>query len=124
MMLIVSASLVGLCLYAWFPEWARYAGLSGVCYAPLIALLALLGQRTGSIVFPCLAAGVVLKAGVELWLGAGLFAWFGGLPTATEVHVMGLVVGGVAALAWHRTRAVASRQTGPHDLRSSLAGRV
>ncbi|MEO0424310.1 MAG: rhombosortase [Pseudomonadota bacterium] len=123
-MLAASSTLVGVGLYTLFPEWITYSGLSGVCYAPLIALLVLLGQRTGTAVFRWLVAGVVLKVGVELWVGGGLFEWFGSLQTATEVHALGLLVGAAAVLAWHSPRRTRSNQTVPDDLRSPLAGRV
>lgn len=103
-MLGASATLIGAGLYTLFPGWAVYSGLSGVVYAPLIALLVLLGERTQSAVFRWLAGAVVLKAGIEMWLGGGLFEWFGSLQTATEVHAIGLLVGGFAVLAWHSPR--------------------
>ncbi|MEM6680771.1 MAG: rhombosortase [Pseudomonadota bacterium] len=96
-----SAMLIGVGLYAMLPQWLTYCGLSGICYAPLIAVLIALSQKTKSLVFPILTGIVALKVLVEWDRGGGLFDLFGTIPTATEAHLIGALVGLVGAVTWH-----------------------
>lgn len=123
--LLAAAAAVGGALLLWPGTPDLYRGLSGVAYAPMVALLIGLGVHTGLRIFPVVTGLIAVKAVLELVFGVGLFdAFFGGLPTAPEVHAVGFVVGLAAAWAHHAAKNSVKSQTAGLRLAEGAAIRL